>query len=246
MKKRRLIPFWLFPGAWGLVGKVRDEAEAYYYYEGEDLDRRLARINFSDILLEKKLLDLDLKYNHLSKYEHEKKLLELSEGSNERSKLEIEFKHNKISKYEFDKAIADLSNEKDSLEHDLAVLEIDFLHGKIDKVNYEKNKSILQEKPWIDVINSGFDTDQGINGFYFEFDWNQFFIDYLRLNGYNGRTDEEVVEHWFQDVCQATASSETDEIGDESIVVPFSTTVSRHRRNSPDRIRRGDGGTIYK
>lgn len=44
-KKRRLIPFHWLPASWGLKGRVRDEAEAAYYLEGEELKTRLEEIH---------------------------------------------------------------------------------------------------------------------------------------------------------------------------------------------------------
>lgn len=38
------IPFSWMPGSWGLRGKTRAIAEAEYYYQGEDLEKRLDEI----------------------------------------------------------------------------------------------------------------------------------------------------------------------------------------------------------
>ena len=51
------------------------------------------------------------------------------------------------------------------------------------------------------------------NGF-FELDWNEYFVQSLKLNGYRGTTDEEVVDKWFQDLCRNVASdSGTEDVG---------------------------------
>jgi hypothetical protein len=39
------------------------------------------------------------------------------------------------------------------------------------------------------------------NGF-FELDWNEYFVLQLRSNGYQGDTDESIVDQWFQDLCR--------------------------------------------
>ena len=39
------LPFWIFPGSWGLSGKTRKIAEAEYYFTGYELDIELAKIN---------------------------------------------------------------------------------------------------------------------------------------------------------------------------------------------------------
>jgi len=48
MKKKTKLPFSMMPASWGLNGKSRLVAEAEYYYEGADLDKRLAEINDPD------------------------------------------------------------------------------------------------------------------------------------------------------------------------------------------------------
>ena len=43
------------------------------------------------------------------------------------------------------------------------------------------------------------------NGF-FELDWNEYFVLQLRTEGYQGETDESVVDLWFQDLCRNIGS----------------------------------------
>jgi len=45
------------------------------------------------------------------------------------------------------------------------------------------------------------------NGF-FELDWNEYFIKELRINGYNGATEEEIVDAWFKELCGNVAKDE--------------------------------------
>ena len=45
------------------------------------------------------------------------------------------------------------------------------------------------------------------NGF-FELDWNEYFIKELRINGYNGATEEEIVDAWFKELCGNVAQSD--------------------------------------
>ena len=64
-------------------------------------------------------------------------------------------------------------------------------------------KEIATEKkePYIAVMETRLNPDNPRNGF-FELDWNEYFIVELRLAGYNGDTDEEIVDRWFQDLCR--------------------------------------------
>jgi hypothetical protein len=43
MSKKK-IPFWMLPASWGLNGKTRAIAEAEYYFEGKELEEKLAEI----------------------------------------------------------------------------------------------------------------------------------------------------------------------------------------------------------
>ena len=80
-KKTRLLPFRMMPASWGLKGKSRAIAEAEYYYEGEDLEKRLAELNAAT--------ELDA----------------------EIAKLEIDLKNEKIGQAVFDKKVAGLKKE---------------------------------------------------------------------------------------------------------------------------------------
>ena len=158
-------------------------------------------------IVDTKLLSLDLKYNKINEYEYDIRLLEINGYTDERSKAEVELKHKKISEYDFDLKVLELTQEKDTKEYEHLLLQIKFKHGKIDKLAFDKQSNTLDEKPWIGIIDQGFDETQGVNGVYFEFDWNIQWIDYLRMNGYTGNSEEEIVERWFQDVCKATAAT---------------------------------------
>src|SRR4051812_18564991 len=69
--KKRIIPFWMLPASWGLVGIPHQEAKAYYESDGEDLERRLIDIRMPDKgdEHERAQLTIDHKYGHLSDYD---------------------------------------------------------------------------------------------------------------------------------------------------------------------------------
>lgn len=64
-------------------------------------------------------------------------------------------------------------------------------------------KQIATEKgePYISVLSVDLDKNNLGNGS-FELDWNDAFIKELRSYGYPGKTDEDVVELWFRNVCR--------------------------------------------
>lgn len=135
-KKTRLIPFSMLPASWGLKGKSREIAEAEYYYEGEDLEKRLAELT---------------------------------------------------AETEVDKEVAKL--------------DVDLKHEKIGKVEYEKKVAELREEPYVNVLEMGVNPEDAKAG-YIELDWNDHFIKMLHDNGYTGKSDEDVVNKWFNDLCR--------------------------------------------
>lgn len=64
-------------------------------------------------------------------------------------------------------------------------------------------KEIATEKgePYINVLSVELDKNNVGNGS-FELDWNDTFVKQLRAAGYPGKTDEDVVDMWFRNVCR--------------------------------------------
>lgn len=64
-------------------------------------------------------------------------------------------------------------------------------------------KEIATEKgePYISVLSVDIDKKNLGNGS-FELDWNDTFIKDLRAAGYPGKTDEDVVDMWFRNICR--------------------------------------------
>lgn len=82
---RRLIPFHWLPASWGLKGRVREEAQAAYYLEGEELAARLESIRIDH-----------LPDDHPEKAERD---------------LKLKLKQSEISQTQFDKEWATLHGE---------------------------------------------------------------------------------------------------------------------------------------
>lgn len=80
----------------------------------------------------------------------------------------------------------------------------DFKPKKSRKPKVTKTpKEIATEKgePFISVLSVDIDKKNLGNGS-FELDWNDIFIKELRAAGYPGKTDEDVVDMWFRNVCR--------------------------------------------
>jgi len=57
------------------------------------------------------------------------------------------------------------------------------------------------KEPYIAVLDLDLDQENPTYGSV-ELDWNEYFIKQLREQGYPGKTDEDVVDLWFQNVCR--------------------------------------------
>lgn len=68
-------------------------------------------------------------------------------------------------------------------------------------VDSSKEEATERGEPWVAVLDTKINNENVRNGF-FELDWNEYFIVQLRLAGYTGSSDEEIVERWFQDLCR--------------------------------------------
>ena len=85
MKKKRLIPFGLLPMSWGLKGKLRQIAEAEYYYEGEELQSVIDEIEIQ----------------HMPKDSKEYRLASLAK----------KHKQKELGDVEYEKEVANIQNE---------------------------------------------------------------------------------------------------------------------------------------
>ena len=82
-----------------------------------------------------------------------------------------------------------------------------FFNKAEESVSTKTAKEIATEnkEPWVAVLDTHVNKEDIRNGF-FELDWNEYFVLQLRTNGYQGETDESVVDQWFQDLCRNIGS----------------------------------------
>jgi len=78
------------------------------------------------------------------------------------------------------------------------------LDEKEDKVLAKTDPKALATKkkePWVNVLDMQVNQENIRNGF-FELDWNEYFIQELKRNGYgsDGDVEEEIVDRWFKDI----------------------------------------------
>ena len=65
----------------------------------------------------------------------------------------------------------------------------------------EKEKATRAGEPWVDILEVNVDPED-INNGAFELDWNDLFVAKLVRAGYQGKTDNDIVDNGFQDVCR--------------------------------------------
>ena len=74
-------------------------------------------------------------------------------------------------------------------------------------IKEQKNKKTPKElateagEPWVEVLGIDVDKDNLGNGA-FELDWNDKFVANLVRAGYQGKTDQDIVDNWFKTVCR--------------------------------------------
>lgn len=166
------LPFGWLPGHWGLRGKTREIAKAEYELEGMARDKRIAELEFAN---DAKLLAARLR--------------------------QIDLDYNLITPKEFD--IAEAKATLTGVDLELQLLKIEYETSEdMTAVSYDKAVATIKGEPYIAVVDSQYDADQEVNGFYFEFDWNDKWIELLKENGYTGITDDQIVQRWFEDLCR--------------------------------------------
>lgn len=221
---KKILPFgWTLSGL-TLKGKPRAIAKAYHELDGYDLDCRLVEIETPDRQtadLEK--LDLDLSYKLIDEEEYDttKAELTLEDKELDIELLVIQRKYKHITKQEYDYQLVALKYTGSEHATDLpfARLELDKKYGKLTAKEFDKAVYSLGGRPWVDVVESGFEEKDGSDGFMFELDWNDAFIQMLRSEGYNGSSEDAIVEQWFEDKALdnylGVLAEQMDEIGED-------------------------------
>lgn len=64
-----------------------------------------------------------------------------------------------------------------------------------------KEQATDQGEPYVNVVQAFVNPKDPKNG-YFEIDWNEYFIALLKEHGYQGNSDEELIDQWFKNLCR--------------------------------------------
>jgi hypothetical protein len=152
----------------------------------------------------------------LEGFELKKELLRLNEDMYTEKQfqakgIDLLLEFGKIDKSQHLRMLAGLIEDEEQKK--LAMLELDYKEAKITDTEYQKQSATLKGEPWVTVLSLGFGGKQSLEGS-FELDWNEFFVESLRTSGYQGPTDDNIVNQWFMEVCRNVAMEEFDGTGD--------------------------------
>lgn len=70
--------------------------------------------------------------------------------------------------------------------------------------NTPKARATAAGEPWVNVLHLEIDPNDPSVGA-FELDWNDKFVANLIRAGYQGKTDADIVDNWFQNICRNVA-----------------------------------------
>lgn len=221
------------PAAWGLKGKSREIAEAEYNLTGYDLDEKLIEINFRDDAKakHKAIVELQHKYLMISQREYQTEMANLLESDVDREceLLRIKYAHSEISEYDYRIGVVHLQKQEGQ-DRLLAILEVQLMLDVITQREFDKQRATALNEPYICVIDSGYKPEEKLNGLYFEFDWNDLWIDELKSAGYTGFTDDQLVQRWFSDICRGVIA-EDDTVDGQPIPFNSSRIINQVRRD---------------
>lgn len=67
-----------------------------------------------------------------------------------------------------------------------------------------KDQATMNGEPWVSISELKVDLNSLAAGS-IELDWNDIFLAKLVRRGYRGKTDSEIVDQWFQELCRGIA-----------------------------------------
>jgi hypothetical protein len=169
------IPFNLLPASWGLKGKSRQIAEAEYYLAGYELDVELAKIEHG-----------------------------IDTANYNKQVILIDRQYNRIDQYTADVKLSELEHAGNENAAGLTKLDIDLKYDRISQQDFDRKRADLLGEPYMAMPKISWDPVDPSKT-YFELDYNQAFVEYLRENGYVG-IDEDVINKWLNDVCSSILS----------------------------------------
>ena len=65
----------------------------------------------------------------------------------------------------------------------------------------EKEEATARKEPWVDMLTMDVDYNN-LDAGAFELDWNDYFVAQLMRAGYQGKTDADLVDQWYTNICR--------------------------------------------
>jgi hypothetical protein len=124
---------------------------------------------------------------------------------------DLQLKNGHMDQTQYNRNLTELI--KDPVQKALAVLELDHREGKIKDVEYEKQSATLRKEPWVNIVGMDFSKGTSLEGS-FELDWNEYWVEKLKSEGYTGPTPDNIVNQWFMELSRNVAMEEFDGVGD--------------------------------
>lgn len=214
----KLIPFKWTPAAWGLSGEAYEIAEVCYNYPpGYDQEIKVAHIKYrhDSEAEELAILEIDRKYKKRTDFATELEKLACLEKydridlyQHAVKSLQTHFRYNLISNEVFEYDLLKLDRKFDKVsetEYQLQFLDLEKEYGKITETEHEKLTATAMNEPWVKILSFNFDKNEPGAGS-IELDWNTRFVEHLRSHGYEGKTEEEIVDDWLGELCKNVAA----------------------------------------
>jgi len=154
----------------------------------------------------------------------------------QRKLLQIDRDHGKIDEKSF--AYSDAALLEDKVEKEVVVAQLNHHYGDISDAEYEKTVATLRKEPWVSVVKFDIQGDDAKQG-EFELDWNEFFIKKLEDAGYVGRSEDEIIQQWFHEVCKNVAMDVYDGVGDFNERADTDEPPLRNNKTKKNKIKPG-------
>lgn len=101
--------------------------------------------------------------------------------------------------------------DKESLDYRKAKLHIEKEYNKISPNVYEKEMATLNKKPYFKILSGDVSFNGRDTQMTFELDWNTIFVEQLIADGWEGFTEDQVVNKWFEDSCSQMLQDDYDD-----------------------------------
>ena len=136
------------------------------------------------------------------------RLAEIEHGSESTevatAKVVASFNKKEIDEYTKELKLAEMIKDEDTRKKE--VLNLQFKHHKINESEYNRDLATLNKEPWVSVVKVELKKDNPNSVGELELDWNEYFVQDLKKNGYTGPSDYVIVEKWFNLLCSAIAA----------------------------------------